>query len=53
MHRFDFDFFGGFVGLLFRLTSIFEWAGSSTPISSLAGSSTPIGCTAGSTTPVG
>jgi hypothetical protein len=43
MHRFESEFFGPFLHLLLRLTSIFEMVGSSTPIYSTTGSSTPIG----------
>lgn len=53
MHRFDFDFFGGFFGLLFRLTHVFELGSGSTPIGVTGSGSTPINCTGSGSTPIG
>jgi hypothetical protein len=53
MHRFDWDFFGGFFGLLFRLTQAFDLGSGSTPIHCTGSGNTPIHSTGSGNTPIG
>jgi hypothetical protein len=45
MHRFDSDFFGGLLALLFRLTSSFELSTGTVPVGakSTSGGTVPVG----------